>query len=327
MTEEKVAENLEQAANTDVSIACDKATDTPKRSKKDKKAIAEMLLSWLLNEDQEPQEFEPVRPLEEIVCVFGCQGAGKSTYIAEHYEIGKGADDIIDIYQYQNGDAYPQLPGMPSHMMQTRLSYALFEMDVHNAIEHAKKHGSNTGRLVLEGTFMRSARRAPVLQTIKNVVDPRCAVKCIWIEDQDRYSHYMAYDGATVFDAPSKDEGFTEVVIIDKKDRFIEDAQRLTELRDKVEVQKARDRITESDMLGYRVLAEEAGRAMHKSLVGDRDDQGRLTDTRWVHAGCTEGEILMQQGKIAHMKREARIDRTDERTASAGDATEGDAAK
>lgn len=312
MAEENVTENLEQTVDTNNSIAYDKATDAPKRSKKDKKAITEMLLSLLLNEDQEPQEFGPIRPLEEIICVFGCQGAGKSTYIAEHYEIGKTADDVIDIYQYQNGDAYPQLPGMPSHMLQTRLSYALFEMDVHNAIEHAKKRGSNTGRLVLEGTFMRSARRAPVLQTIKNVADPRCAVKCIWIEDEDRYSHYMAYDGATVFDAPSKDEGFTEVVIIDKKDRLIEDDQRLVELRDKVEVQKARDRITESDMLGYRTLAEGAGRAMHKSLVGDRDDQGRLADTRWVHAGCTEGEIWMQQNKIARMKREALADRTDE---------------
>lgn len=327
MAEEKVAESLEQTTDTSTSVACDNATDAPKRTKKDQKAIAEMLLSLLLNEDQEPQEFGPVRPLEEIVCVFGCQGAGKSTYIAEHYEIGKGTDDVIDIYQYQNGDAYPQLPGMPSDMMQTRLSYALFEMGVHNAIERAKKHGSNTGRLVLEGTFMRRARRAPVLQTIKNVADPCCAIKCVWIEDQDRYSHYIAYDGATVFDAPSEDEGFTEVVIIDKKDRFIENEQRLTELRNKVDVQKARDRITESDMLGYRALAEGAGRAMHKSLVGDRDDQGRLIDTRWVHAGCTEGEILMQQDKIAHMKREALNDHTNERMATANDETGSDTSK
>lgn len=266
------------------------------------------LLAHLFADEKNAKPEGPLRPLEEIVCVFGCQGSGKSIYIAQNYEIGKNTDDIIDIYQYQISNAYPNIAGMPSHMLQTRLSYALMEMDVFDAIQRARHEGSATGRLVLEGTFMRSARRVPLLQTIKNAIDPKCEITCIWIDDPKQHSRFGSYNAQPLFDVPTCDEGFTRIVLREKAKSEITDEKELSRMQRKVEMQKDRDRITEKDMLGYQSLAENAGRAMHKSLVGERDEDGRLRDRKHIHAGSDEREIRFQQREIKLVKKRGADD-------------------
>lgn len=207
--------------------------------------------------------------------VLGCPHSGKTTYIASAYPQGS-YDDIIDVYHYQHDEAYPGPAGdMPRHQM-ILLSNALFESDVVSAIEHARRDGSKTGRLILEGTFLRAARRSPWMQSIKNFKHPMTKVTCIWVSNPEREKMYESRDKEGVFELPSTEEGFDEVIVHVAEhdgraglDGAYGDTDEVgEEIKARVEAHNGRDRITAGDMLGYGALIRSASRSAEQGLLG-----------------------------------------------------------
>lgn len=108
---------------------------------------------------------EPFR----IIVVCGAPHVGKTTLIASLYDAvgGERILDVIDMRQFQ-GDVPLAIIG--NEITATSVSNALVDACVINRLVDAAKlpidelHGSC---LVIEGTYMKAARRAPLLQSIK----------------------------------------------------------------------------------------------------------------------------------------------------------------
>lgn len=213
------------------------------------------------------------RPLEEIVCVFGVAHAGKTTYIMDNYDLGRDADRILDIYHYQKREAYPPAIGMCDYMLPICLSHSLLEYELNELLS---RKSTRTGRIIIEGTFQRKARRAPILQTIKNHVGPDVRVKCVWVSNPERESGFRAIDGSeTLFDPPTIEEGFTEVEVVTPREIDFE-SERGQAIKEAVEQHSERDMITEGDLLGYvflnKQLARAEARCCEQSACGGEGD-------------------------------------------------------
>lgn len=221
------------------------------------------------------------RPLDEIVLVIGLPQAGKSTYIAQTYPDGT-YDDIIDVFHYQSPNAFPDpISSRISSIRKLYLSNALFESDTVEAISRISRKGSKTGRLILEGTFLKSARRASLIQSINNFRRAQTKLICIWISSPLRESDFCALDGSSLYDIPTTDEGFDEVIIWERNcsrddadeqvssdngnESYANDISEAIETV--VNVRNERDRITEGDLLGYEHLVRAAGRDAERKVL------------------------------------------------------------
>lgn len=192
-------------------------------------------------------------PIKEIICVFGVPHAGKSTYIMSNYEIGADVDEVLDIYHYQKQSAYPDhMPAMDAFILVTYLSYSLLEFDLHRILSRQK---SETGRIIVEGTYLKKARRAPLLQTIKNHVGEDAIIRCVWISNPKRESRYTALDDKLPYDMPTTEEGFDEVIVVEVS--TMEEVD-LSDIEERAQAHRQRDRITEEDLLGYGHISKGA---------------------------------------------------------------------
>lgn len=232
------------------------------------------------------------RPLEEIVCVFGVAHAGKTTYIMDNYDLGRDADRILDIYHYQKREAYPPAIGMCDYMLPICLSHSLLEYELNELLS---RKSTRTGRIIIEGTFQRKARRAPILQTIKNHVGPDVRVKCVWVSNPERESGFRAIDGSeTLFDPPTIEEGFTEVEVVTPREIDFE-SERGQAIREAVEQHSERDMITEGDLLGYVFLNKQIDRAMAERC--DHGSCGCGASANSCKESKVEGDPVSKKGK------------------------------
>lgn len=180
-------------------------------------------------------------PVLRIVLVCGPTGCGKSTYVADN--LLAQAYDVVDLYQFQEPSSYPER--IPSGLM-LFLSHAFFEWELLRSAERAYLmesgmrdlvggEGREPELVVAEGTFMKAARRAPILQTLKKLTDTgRCVVECVCVIN-DRASKDMRGQ----MEIPTIGEGFGSVKLVGD----FELKRPLEELNKLVEAQKARDRV------------------------------------------------------------------------------------
>lgn len=207
--------------------------------------------------------------LMRVVFVMGANGVGKSTYIADR--LASEARDVFDMYQYQEDSSYPS--GMDGRL-KVALSYPIIEHDVRNAIQRTlfmeagmrdfllsndKDISDREPELiVVEGTYLRRARRASIVQTISDLLQDRdkFSFECICI-DNDR-----GFGGRELLELPTVEEGFHTVTLIED----FETDTPLDKLEERVAAQKKRDRIREHGYFPEQVEARAA--AIASALEG-----------------------------------------------------------
>lgn len=250
------------------------------------------------------------RPLEEIVCVFGPPNAGKSTLIETRFPIGTETDSVTDIYSFQTPELYPRIatfsPFGGGDRLKLFLSQALFEATVASKVARACSHGTQTGRIVVEGTYLRRARRAPLLQSIRNSISSarEVRIRCIWVMDESSKALMVALDGTNIpFDMPDATEGFDEVEIVRRDDVAISDAEELERLRE-VCCDRAESKSTDvamSDPFGYRELIRRVVRMMEDGEGIPADPDAAIEEI--------EGRLFRKRGEERHRKH--RVDPND----------------
>ena len=182
-------------------------------------------------------------PVLRIVLVCGPTGCGKSTYVADN--LLAQAYDVVDLYQFQEPSSYPER--IPSGLT-LFLSHAFFEWELLRSAERAYLmeagmrdlmggEGREPELVVAEGTFMKAARRAPILQTLKKFTSRgACTVECVCVIN-DRADERARGQ----MEIPTVEEGFDSVTLVGD----FELKRPLEELSRLVEAQKARDRVAE----------------------------------------------------------------------------------
>lgn len=192
-----------------------------------------------------------------VYLVFGRANCGKSTYAAERF--GKDVYDYIDVFQFQNPSAYRCIPDSKLHTM---LSYTLLEYVLGNTLMSAgaaiASGQTDSADIVVEGTYAKAARRAQILQTVRNAeksmerygVRIRKIALYLDCSPETAKSYGVSknlYDSFTgLVDVPDESEGFDEIEHVETYPHNLSDDV-IKLVRDRNEV----DRVASGDLLGY----------------------------------------------------------------------------
>lgn len=226
---------------------------------------------------------EPFRVL--VVC--GAPHVGKTTLIASLFDAvgGERIIDVIDMIQFQ-GQAARNI--MQDGVITASVSNALVDACVIEQLSDVadmppeKVAGSF---LVIEGTYMKSARRAPLLQSIRTgleysgIADMGIDVEIIGVQvngSAEMIRRYCPLPASLVgeIEPMSLDEGYDSLACVtnapEDGERYIKITGRysdfmVTDFHEPSDGAKAfvksqsYDRIMRDDMLGYRRLAADPG--------------------------------------------------------------------
>lgn len=226
---------------------------------------------------------EPFRVL--VVC--GAPHVGKTTLIASLFDAvgGERIVDVIDMIQFQ-GQAARNI--MQDGVITSSVSNALVDACVIERLADIADMPSEkvTGSfLVIEGTYMKAARRAPLLQSIRTGLEYAglsgmgIDVEVIGVQvngSPEMLRRHCPLPAALVAEVEpmSLDEGYDSLACVtnapEDGERYIKIAGRysdfmVTEFREPSDEAKAfvemqsYDRIMRDDMLGYRRLAADSG--------------------------------------------------------------------
>lgn len=206
---------------------------------------------WFNSREKDAQKImaqsELKQPHLTIIVVCGAPHSGKSTYIADVF--GESPDDVIDMFQFQQYSSYPA--SMP-YTVCCGISNMLVELAVKDSVSdiyskerrrrtkceaNGEEYVPDDHLLIVEGTYLRKARRMSLRQTIENVTYGRdnVSVELAWVSRKGR--------DVEAFDYPDyKEEGFDEMYDI----ADYEPTHDMKELEKIVEARNKRDRVRES---------------------------------------------------------------------------------
>lgn len=217
-----------------------------------------------------------------IIVVCGAPHVGKSTLIASLFDAvgGENIIDVIDMQQFQG--QFPRSV-IGDDVVSTSVSNALVDACVINGLINAAN--LNTDKLsgsyfVIEGTYLKSARRAPLMQSIKtgllmggyDDIDVDTEIIGIQVNGSDemlrRYCP-LTREQISAIDKMMLDEGFDSLICVtnapEDGERYIKISGKYRDFRvtDYHEPSNRAkdfikscdyDRIMRDDLLGYEVL-------------------------------------------------------------------------
>ena len=224
------------------------------------------------------QDKQPFR----IIVVCGAPHVGKSTLIASLFDAvgGENIIDVIDMKQFQG--KFPRSV-IGDDVVSTSVSNALVDACVINGLIDAANLNADKlsgSYFVIEGTYLKSARRAPLMQSIKtgllmggyDDIDVDTEIIGIQVNGSDEMlSRYcpLTREQISVIDKMTLDEGFDSLICVtnapEDGERYIKISGkyrdfRVTDYHEPSNREKDfikscdYDRIMRDDLLGYEVL-------------------------------------------------------------------------
>ena len=219
-----------------------------------------------------------------IIVVCGAPHVGKSTLIASLFDaiVGENIIDVIDMKQFQG--QFPRSV-IGDDVVSTSVSNALVDACVINGLIDAANLNADKlsgSYFVIEGTYLKSARRAPLMQSIKtgllmggyDDIDVDTEIIGIQVNGSDEMlSRYcpLTREQISVIDKMTLDEGFDSLICVtnapEDGERYIKISGKYRDFRvtDYHEPSdKAKDfikscdydRIMRDDLLGYAALMD-----------------------------------------------------------------------